>query len=277
MSIRNATDGGPRTLTARSVLASTLLGVSPPELPTRALVGTAELLGIAAGTARVAISRMVTAGELEATDDGYRLIAPELLARQARQDLSRRGADATWDRTWRTAIVVRDDRTAAERTALRNALTSLRFGELREGVWIRPANLPDGVLPEAEAIASAQCAFVTGRLDVDADQRDLAQALWNLDGWTDRATTVLADLERLGVRLEASDHDALAEGFVISADALRHLQADPLLPAELLPRGWLGDRLRETHRRYDVAFKATLAHWQQIHRHRPEPATDPTG
>ena len=86
-----------RRLTARSVVASTLLGVRPPQLPTRALVGTAELLGISPGTARVAISRMVASGELEAIDDGYRLASPSLLARQARQDLSRGGRTGRWD------------------------------------------------------------------------------------------------------------------------------------------------------------------------------------
>ncbi len=34
--------------------------------------------------------------------------------------------------------------------------------------------------------------------------------------------------------------DDLAPGFVLSAAVLRHLQADPLLPAELLPDGWPG-------------------------------------
>ena len=42
---------GARRLTARSVVASTLLGSDPPELPTRSLVGTAALFGIAPGTA----------------------------------------------------------------------------------------------------------------------------------------------------------------------------------------------------------------------------------
>lgn len=261
MSIRNTAG---RTLTARSVLASTLLGVSPPELPARALVATAELLGIAPGTARVAMSRMVAAGELEVNDRRYRLVAPDLLARQVRQDLSRLGPDPSWDGTWRTAIVVRDDRTAPERTALRDALTSLRFAELREGVWIRPANLPEGVLTEAVAVASAQCAFVTGELEVHSEPADLAATLWDLRGWHDRADEVLAALDRLGPRLAAGDHEALAEGFVVSADALRHMQADPLLPHDLLPPEWSGDRLRRTHRRYDRHFKTALADWQRV-------------
>ncbi|HJR38673.1 MAG TPA: PaaX domain-containing protein, C- domain protein, partial [Nocardioidaceae bacterium] len=68
---RNTT--GP-ALTARSVLASVLLGTEPPWLPTRLLVRTAELFGIADGTARVALSRMLSAGEAVAEDGGYRLI-----------------------------------------------------------------------------------------------------------------------------------------------------------------------------------------------------------
>ena len=154
-------------LTARSVVASTLLGVHPPELPTRSLVATAELLGVSAGSARTAISRMVAAGELDPVDDGYRLASPTLLARQTRQDLSRTVLDQPWDGTWRTLVVAADARPAAERIELRAALGALRFAELREGVWLRPDNLPAGVLPDAEATAADQCRSFTSRPDDD--------------------------------------------------------------------------------------------------------------
>ena len=77
-----------KPMTARSVVASTLLGVEPPRLTTRILVRSGELFGIAEGTTRVALSRMVAAGELRPDDDGYRL-AGRLLDRQARQTASR--------------------------------------------------------------------------------------------------------------------------------------------------------------------------------------------
>ena len=51
-------------LTARSVIASTLLGTDPPVLSGRILVRAAALFGITEGAARVALSRMVAAGEL---------------------------------------------------------------------------------------------------------------------------------------------------------------------------------------------------------------------
>jgi phenylacetic acid degradation operon negative regulatory protein len=252
---------GGRRLTARSVIASTLLGVSPPELPTRSLVATAELLGIAPGTARVAISRMVAAGELHATGDGYRLVGPALLARQARQDLSRQGpAAGPWDGTWRTAVVTGPARPVADRTALRAAATALRLAELREGVWLRPANLPVETLPAAEATVADQCLELRGTVD---DPRELAADLWDLDGWAEAATTLVEVLGALGDRLSHGDHASLAEGFVASAAVLRHLQGDPLLPVELVPDSWPGDDLRAAHQRYDRDFKAALAAWQR--------------
>ena len=81
--------GAERPLTARSLVASTLLGTQPPVLPGRVLVRLAELFGIAEGTTRVALSRMVAAGELEVDDGRYRLVGPALLARQATQEHGR--------------------------------------------------------------------------------------------------------------------------------------------------------------------------------------------
>jgi phenylacetic acid degradation operon negative regulatory protein len=252
-----------RRLTARSVIASTLLGAHPPRLPTRALVGTAELLGVSGGTARTAISRMVAAGELEPVDDGYRLASPHLLARQSRQDLSRTGADERpWDGTWRTVVVVAEQRRAAERTDLRAALTALRHAELREGVWLRPDNLPAGVLAAAEAVVAAQCRCFAAR-PVDDEPRALAARLWPLDGWADLAEALRAEVAALEARLADGDLSALADGFVASAHVLRHFQADPLLPDELLPSGWPGAALRAGYESFDRRFKTVLADWQR--------------
>lgn len=255
-SSRNTLGARPR-LTARSVLASTLLGLDPPELRTSALVAGAELLGVAPGTARVAISRMVAAGELEATGDGYRLAGP-LLARRARQDLSRRGAPVGWDGRWATRIAPGEARTAADRAELRAAMTALRHAALRDGVWLRPANLPGGVLPEAEALVAAHTVRIVGEVD---DGPALARSLWDLDGWSAGAGDLLAEIAPLQDRLDRDDADALAPAFVAAAASLRHLQADPLLPADLLPADWPGAELRATHERFEATFRRVLRAW----------------
>jgi phenylacetic acid degradation operon negative regulatory protein len=263
-STRNTSVAGPAPdrprLTARSVIASTLLGVSPPELPTPSLVASAELLGVTAGTARVAMSRMVAAGELEPTGDGYRL-AGHLLDRQARQAQSRIGTPQTWDGSWRTALIPAEARPAADRAALRRAMTALRYGLLRDGVWLRPANLPLGTLAGAEAVAAGRFVALTGPLDASIDPVVLARSLWDLDGWASDATALAAELVPLQTRLDDDDPTALADGFIVSAAVLRHLQADPLLPRDLLPTDWPGTTLRAQEEHFDQTFKAVLRTW----------------
>ncbi len=67
---------GLRPLTTRSVLLSTLLGAHPPRLRARHLVRVGRLFGIAEGTVRVALSRMVADGDV--VQEGDPLV--ELLA-----------------------------------------------------------------------------------------------------------------------------------------------------------------------------------------------------
>jgi phenylacetic acid degradation operon negative regulatory protein len=247
-----------RPLSARSVLASTLLGIDPPWLPTRLLVRSGELFGIAEGTTRVAISRMLTAGELMPDRDGYHLAGP-LLARQARQQASRMAEQKPWDGSWMMTVVPGNRRSPAARAELREALRRLKLAELREGVWLRPDNLAHGRSPEASALVSAQCRVFDG-VRPSGDAVDLAE-LWDLDGWASGAVRLRALMEPLASRLDDGDTGALADGFLLSAAVLRHLLADPLLPRVLLPDGWPGDALRHDYDRYDRAFKTAWRDW----------------
>jgi phenylacetic acid degradation operon negative regulatory protein len=226
-----------RTLTARSIVLSTLLGNHPPRLPARALVRVGELFGIAEGTVRVALSRMVAAGDLRQRDGAYELTA-RLLERQARQDESRAPRTRPWDGSWEIAVVATAERRpAAERTALRQAMAGLRLAELREGSWLRPANL-DRSRP---AVATEQCTWLTGT--PDDDPAALAARLWNLDGWARRARALTTALD---------DARTPADRFTVAAAALRHLLADPLLPAPLLPGDWPGAALRSSYDAFET-------------------------
>jgi phenylacetic acid degradation operon negative regulatory protein len=256
-----AVELGLRPLRARSVIASTLLGTDPPELSVRTLVRTAEAFGIAEGTARVALSRMVTAGELTADDGRYRLSGP-LLERHAHLEASRHPPDeagAAWDGTWRVAVLTGPARPAAERRALRRLLTRQRLAALRDGVWTRPANLAAG--PPLPPVADL--AWFTAR--PDAHPRALAARLFDLDGWAARAAglrAALAEARPVAGRGGADrSGPSMAAAFVLDAAVLRHLQADPLLPSELLPRSWPGRALRTEYERFDAEFRRAWRAW----------------
>ncbi|WP_327590860.1 PaaX domain-containing protein, C- domain protein [Nonomuraea sp. NBC_00507] len=226
-------------MSARSAVLSALLGHHPPRLPARHLVRIGALFGIAEGTVRVALSRMVAAGDLIQEDRFYTL-SERLVERQARQDESRDPHTRPWDGTWEVAVVTAERRAPADRAAFRHTMTTLRLAELREGTWLRPANLVRA-WPES---VTAQCTRIDGR-----PHPDPTPLLWDLDGWAAEARRLERELERA---------DGLAEGFLVSAAVLRHLLADPLLPEELLPAGWPGTELRARYDDFDTRYREVL-------------------
>jgi DNA-binding transcriptional regulator PaaX len=74
----------------------------------------------------------------------------------------------------------------------------------------------------------------------------------------DRVEAVIASL---GV----GDAGLEPDGFVVGAATLRHVRADPLLPAELLPPDWPGDALRAAYGTYRERFGDAATEWFRRH------------
>jgi phenylacetic acid degradation operon negative regulatory protein len=240
-------------LTARSVLASALLGMDPPELPVAQLVRLTGLFGISENRARVALSRMVASGEATSNGSGVYRLGGHLVQRQARQSASRSGTTGDYSGEWWLAVVTTSGSTAEIRTARRRALAYTRLAELREGVWMRPANV-------AVHLADAQGVDIELMTARPSEPAHLAAVLWDLAGWSDRANARLGELQAL----TPDRPEALAPGFELSAAVLRHLQADPLLPGILLPSDWPGERLRATYDEWDARYRSTLRDWSRL-------------
>ena len=243
--------GSETPLTARSVLASALLGEDPPELPVAHLVHLAGLFGINANRARVALSRMVASGEAASDGAGrYRLAGP-LLERSTRQGRSLQGRTRPWDGGWRMVVVTAAASSPEHRAARRRRLTQARYAEQREGVWLRPDNLDVQLTPGDDPDLSVFLGTPSG------DPMAMAASLWDLEEWAARAVDLAGRLDRSPTR----GPDDLALGFSLSAAVLRHFQSDPLLPVELVPAAWPGPALRQTYRAWDQEYRKVLATW----------------
>jgi DNA-binding transcriptional regulator PaaX len=249
----------PRPLSPRSVIASLLLGIHPPRLRGALLVRWCGLLGIAEGTTRVALSRMVDAGELM-TDAGRYELAGPLRARQAVQDWSLVPVLLPWSGEWDLWVLRPGARDAASRAALRRAAARARLVERRDGVWGRPDNLPPEATPaEARDVLSAQAERWSARPD-PTTAIDVATA-FSLPAMAERTTRLLGALVPVTAALAAGDLDQLATAFALGAAALLQVRRDPLLPPELAGSEWPGPALRAAYVEYQDAFTTAAGSW----------------
>jgi phenylacetic acid degradation operon negative regulatory protein len=222
-------------MTARSVVLSVLLGAHPAWASAGELIRLTADFGIKEPTLRVALTRMVGAGDLIRSDDGYRL-SDRLLARQRRQDDAMRPRTVPWRGDWHILIVTSVGTDARTRAALRTGMHHKRFGELREGVWMRPDNLE----LELEPDVAGRVRVLRARDDAPAQ---LAGQLWDLPEWARHGQRLLDEMA------EATDIPAR---FLSAAAMVRHLLTDPTLPAELLPAGWPGAQLRAAYHDFAI-------------------------
>jgi phenylacetic acid degradation operon negative regulatory protein len=212
------------------VVLSVLLGAHPAWASSSELVTLTADFDIKEPTLRVALTRMVGAGDLVRSANGYRL-SERLLARQRRQDDSLDPRVKPWGGTWTALVITSVGGDARSRASIRTTLHDRRFGELREGVWMRPDNLerqaPDDLADRLRVLVAR-----------DGDPVGLAAQLWDLPGWA-----------RVGRQLldEMRDAEDTPRRFVAAAAAVRHLLTDPVLPTELLPENWPGAELRRAY------------------------------
>ena len=217
-------------MTARSVVLSVLLGAHPAWASASELIRLTADFGIRETTLRVALTRMVSAGDLIRSADGYRL-SDRLLARQRRQDDAMRPRVRAWHGDWVMLIVTAVGTDARTRATLRTTMHHKRFGELREGVWMRPDNVGLELDPEVAALVRV----LKARDDTPAQ---LAARLWDLPTWADTGHRLLDEMAC------ATD---VPGRFVVAAAMVRHLLTDPVLPGELLPADWPGAGLRAAY------------------------------
>jgi phenylacetic acid degradation operon negative regulatory protein len=98
-------------------------------------------------------------------------------------------------------------------------------------VWIRPDNLVQPV----DGVVAEQCTFFRCQYD---DPHEMTAKLWDLSEWAGTALELYEDMEAL---------TSLKAGFMVIAEAVRHLRIDPYLPEELLPADWPGPELRKRY------------------------------
>jgi phenylacetic acid degradation operon negative regulatory protein len=189
------------------------------------------------------------------TDDGLRALSTMGdRALQARdQDLDRRD----WDGRWHLVAFAVPEARRSARDALRDHLGTLGGAPVHNGLYVSPRDWSKDVAGAADDLGVAEhvTQAATDHLVVggESDPRALASRLWRLGdlgdryrAFVDRWARVLEGLGAMQRHDEPLPDSAFMPGTLAMALAYKAcFDADPLLPAELLPRPWPGRAARD--------------------------------
>jgi phenylacetic acid degradation operon negative regulatory protein len=163
--------------------------------------------------------------------------------RHAQRDNPTREWDRPWDGSWRVVMFDLPETRRAERYQLWQALRARRLGMLQRSVWVWPHDLR-AILAEiirAEGVPECFCGFTARELFL-CKHDELVQTAWPWEEIEQRQRSYLRhpmltkrEITRVGdlagwARLARAERNSYAEAFVF----------DPLLPRQLLPKGYLG-------------------------------------
>lgn len=221
--------------TAKRIILELMSASDGHEATAASLVAAGKLLGVADGSVRVALTRLVADGTLVVSERGvYRLGAAAIAVTRevtSWRDLERQVR--RWDGSW-----VCVQATGAAHRRRDHALRLLGFRELGDGLFVRPDNLAGGVAALRErlhALGVAAATLVYRATDLDADTDARARRLWDRDRlsasyhqWCERIARWLAEVGELPLRRAARD------AFYFGGDVLRAIVFDPRLPDELV-------------------------------------------
>ena len=232
-------------------LLLTVLGefVLPDDRPvwTSTLITLFRELGVEEKAVRQALMRTADDGWIESDRLGRRTrwrlstAGRRLLSEGTARIYSFRGPPEDWDGQWLLLTVAVPENSRALRAKLRTQLGWAGFGELPQGLWIRP-RLSD--LDEIRRVLDglglhgAAHSFVARSGELGTD-RDLVRQAWDLDEIEQRYEDFLDQVAPIRPR---SDLQALLSQIRLVQEWRRFPLLDPGLPRELLPRTWSGAR-----------------------------------
>jgi phenylacetic acid degradation operon negative regulatory protein len=262
----------PVAPTAKSLCLDLLSTLKGGTMPVAALVRAGELFEIAENSVRVALARLLAAGQVERDERGRYRLGPQAAPIDRRVTSWRRIPERLrpWDENWIGAYSGGLAPRSPERQVRRRerALRFLGFRELAPGLSVRPDNLRGGLLEvrgelQALGLEAGALVFELAGLDPASDAR--ARGLWDVSALLASYRTALAELDASEQRLQlASEEEAMVESFLLGGRLIRELVLDPLLPEPILPTGER-EALVEALLRYDRLGRACWAAFLERH------------
>jgi phenylacetic acid degradation operon negative regulatory protein len=249
------------SLTAKSFVLDLLSTLRGGTMPVRALIAAADHFDIQENNLRVALARLLAAGQLERDERGQYGLGKRAVAIRSHVTAWSSIPERTvaWDGSWVGVQRGRVAATLAERRRHERALHFFGFQSLVSGLDVRPNNLRGGVVEVRQrlqvlGLGTTALVFELHQFDTATEKR--ARGLWNVTQLRHGYQRALADLATSTRRLSGlSETAAMIESFRVGGSIIRLLVVDPLLPEPIIPES---ERVAvvEALRRYDKLGRA---------------------
>ncbi len=197
---------------------------------------------------RTALSRLRKSGLIVQTDP--RAPLPRLvLTEKGRQEQpaylqAQKFWNTRWNKLWYVIVFDVPESQRHYRNTLRLLFRKMRMGCLQRSVWVTPQDIrPEYEDLEKGAAVGTVAYLLESRTVLHLDQQELVRNAWDFSRLHDLQSRYL---KVFGENLSLLDHPAHSEEDLITllyqeSEAYAHvMQADPLLPAALLPDDYLG-------------------------------------
>jgi phenylacetic acid degradation operon negative regulatory protein len=184
--------------------------------------------------------------DMRSRDDRlYRLSAQGRLHALGGRDPEERWA-RMWDGTWRMVLFDVPTGQNTERQRLRRCLRGRGFGWLQNSVWITPDPMDDELrVLSSGAVNVESLILLEARPCAGESDAQVVAGAWDFDRINDRYVRhleILAERPSGRLRNETASKALLRWAAAEREAWLDAVKIDPLLPARILPSGYLGQR-----------------------------------
>ena len=229
-----------RQMTPKTIILDVLRLTRGGYCQSAKLIAVGELFDFKASTMRVALTRLLTTGKIEADgSSAYRMssntdLVSDYIEQWKLGDLRRR----EWQKDDWLMVLLPSNPDRAIRTLSQTTLQFFGFRKARNKVWVRPNNL----LPALNELRTLyrlvgleQEALLFKAADIPYPEQFIWEStLWNTEDLQFTYEQQLVKLTKSKTRFNNLEiKDALRESFIIGGETINLLVKDPLLPDEM--------------------------------------------
>lgn len=254
--------------TPKRLLLSLLSSPGFKEIDVIYLIEWGKIFNIDPSATRVAVGRLAQQGYISSVSRGRYTIGPnaEMMAKTARHWIDTEDRVGPWSGKWivtHTAHLGRSNKTAVR--SRERAFRLNGFESPLAGLWCRPSNFKESLLQTKQRLTAIGLEPEAVLMSCDALaglETDELYQLWPIEKTESEYLKVCKKMQTSTDKLHSLDIiDAVQETFLVGESVIKQINADPLLPNEMINTQLRSEMIDEM-KRYNETGRIV---WEEFH------------